>query len=702
MSWTESCRSGALWTGLAIIAVAYVCMSRPRRRRTAAASADFGSFLKQRPRSAAPTEFGAFLKDGGTVLGDPGVDDGEREEMEEAAPEGAVRVAVLFGTEYGFSKEIAETLGARLKGTGAYWPAVADMADFPEGYPLNSEQVVLVVCSTQGDGVPPPEARDFCDWLFGGGAGDLSGLHFSVCALGDSSYPHYCQCGKKVDAALGSGTGQRLVPRHDVDREDWTTVNSWIDNILEALPTLSLLTIAEQGGTVPNCGAKKATRARWSKNRPFHAKVLEIKGLCNVTSQGDKNTVCAILDLADSGLEYVPGDALGIYPTNSPKHVEELLSVLRADGGLSVAPPQWHYDGDVFEDEMELREVLLHCCDLRSPKPDLFSLLLDCLPPEMRHTAKVARSAGQGERAKILNGWRKDTSAAFNAHCNGTSTNGLSSAGSDCAVKEALLLKALAEDVKAREAYLEVRHVVDVLEDFPSAKPTVQQVISCLRPLQPRLYSISTSPCECPTQVGITVAEVRYATLGKARIGVASTYVSERLEVGACVPVYVSRNPDFRLPPDVSTPIIMVGPGTGIAPFRAFILQRLRAAHAEGQPQGRCVLYFGCRRRDQDFLYRDALEAWAAQGDITLHTAFSREQSHKVYVQQRLRETGESVWELLEAGAHFYVCGDANSMAGEVERALLDIVKAHSPGGGPRAYLDRLAEEGRYQRDVWF
>lgn len=202
------------------------------------------------------------------------------------------------------------------------------------------------------------------------------------------------------------------------------------------------------------------------------------------------------------------------------------------------------------------------------------------------------------------------------------------------------------------------------------------------------------------------------------------------MEPGTLLPVFISKNPDFRLPQNPATPIIMVGPGTGLAPFRSFILQRLleqqqqqdtAAAAAAGGGCGPMHLFFGCRRRDQDFLYGQQLQQWHEQGALTLHTAFSREDASKVYVQQRLREAGAEVWRLLEAGGHFYVCGDAGSMAGAVETALLDIIAQHIGAGkaaaaageqeaaaaaaaqsAAQAYLKQLSDSGRYERDVWF
>lgn len=184
------------------------------------------------------------------------------------------------------------------------------------------------------------------------------------------------------------------------------------------------------------------------------------------------------------------------------------------------------------------------------------------------------------------------------------------------------------------------------------------------------------------------------------------------MQAGDHLPIFISKNPDFRLPEDPATPIVMVGPGTGLAPFRSFILQRLLQHQQEQQntqrpaaAAGPMHLFFGCRRRDQDFLYGQQLQQWHDSGVITLHTAFSRESSIKVYVQQRLKEASDAVWELLEVGGHFYVCGDAGSMAGAVEVALLDIIQHHQEQGTrdtARLYLEGLAAAGRYQRDVWF
>lgn len=215
------------------------------------------------------------------------------------------------------------------------------MADHPEGYDLAAEQAALLVCSTQGDGVPPTEAREFCDWLTGGKAGALPKLHYSVLALGDTSYPHFCRCGRTLDAALATAGATALAPRVDIDKEDWPAIDGWLSAVQAALPALGLRSISETG--VPGAGAAAgagdssaaaaAKRGRHSKARPYLARVAALESLCAVADKkADKDTVRVEFDLGASGLEYAPGDALGIYPTNAP----EVLWVVVVYGLLAV------------------------------------------------------------------------------------------------------------------------------------------------------------------------------------------------------------------------------------------------------------------------------------------------------------------------------------------------------------------------------
>ncbi|MEW5309841.1 MAG: hypothetical protein WDW38_001692 [Sanguina aurantia] len=600
-----------------------------------------------------------------------------------------VRVVVLYGTEFGFSKEIAEKLCLQLKEAKTYWPVLVDMADHPTGYELSKEQAVFAVCSTQGDGVPPTEARDFCQWLFAGKAGDLSSLNFSVCALGDRTYQHFCRCGKLIDAALEKAGAKQLVDRVDVNKEDWKAVNAWLEAVVLQLGLQKLKTLGELGGVFTESASEHSAVRRFGKSRPFAATVLATQGLCNLSSTLDKNTVRVEFDLEGSGLTYLPGDALGIYPSNPAQAVAELLEVLRTKGSLAVPPPSWHYEDAAVDSTtrvMPLGQALLKAYDLRSPKPDLLQALLTLITAHLKEAVAIPTP----EQA--------EAEGAPSAH------------------DQEARLQALIADEALHAKYFAERHVIDVLLDFSAARMDATQLLPHLRQLQPRLYSISSSPLEHPTRVQTTVAEVKYETRGRARVGICSTHLSERCQVGSTLPVYIHKNADFRLPEDPSTPIIMVGPGTGLAPFRSFILQRLlergasdTASEAAGPDavtteRGQMVLFFGCRRSDQDYLYGDVLDGWAAEGRLTLFNAFSRQQAEKVYVQQRVRENGELLWKLLQQGAHFYVCGDASSMAGAVEVALLEVIAERQDLGAAAAaeYLAELSRVDRYQRDVWF
>jgi sulfite reductase (NADPH) flavoprotein alpha-component len=258
--------------------------------------------------------------------------------------------------------------------------------------------------------------------------------------------------------------------------------------------------------------------------------------------------------------------------------------------------------------------------------------------------------------------------------------------------------KALArgEDPDGDAAHLDV---LGALQKFAGIRPDPEALIEVLEPLQPRLYSISSSPRTNPGRVSLTVDAVQYEALGRQRLGVASTWLGGRVGASDEVLVYVQKAHNFALPADGATPIVMVGPGTGIAPFRAFLHERMATAAA-----GPAWLFFGHQREAHDFFYRDEWEMLRQRGVLTnLSLAWSRDGAQKVYVQQRIREAGAELWSWLDRGGHFYVCGDAKKMARDVEAAVRDVASAH--GGmsaeGAVAYLARLKNEGRYQADVY-
>ncbi len=341
------------------------------------------------------------------------------------------------------------------------------------------------------------------------------------------------------------------------------------------------------------------------------------------------------ISLAGSGLAYEVGDALGVMPTNCPALVEDILRALNRDGEEAVPAP----DGG----EVPLRAALLRHYEITKIPAQLLKVV--------------------AERS------------------------------SDKTLSELMIPEA--KDALAH--YLWGREIIDLLADFSSVTFAPAEFVSHLRKLQPRLYSISSSLHAFPGQVHLTVAAVRYDSFGRQRKGVCSTFLADRSAGTAPVFVHVSKG--FRLPASGDTPIIMVGPGTGIAPFRAFLHDR-RARGAKGKNW----LFFGDQKASTDFLYREELEGMLADGHLTrLDTAFSRDQEAKIYVQQRMAENAAELWAWLQDGAHFYVCGDAQRMAKDVDAALHKV--AETAGGlspeGAADFVQKLKSDKRYMRDVY-
>ncbi|MBV9561971.1 MAG: sulfite reductase subunit alpha [Bradyrhizobium sp.] len=350
----------------------------------------------------------------------------------------------------------------------------------------------------------------------------------------------------------------------------------------------------------------------------------------------EKDTRHVVLDATDGELHYEVGDSLGIKARNDPGLVAAIIECLGASPDTPVQSP----DGV----ERPLIEALSEACEIRRISDEAVEVL--------------ASRAHDREESRILQAMAE----------------GYPGVGPDNA------------------------DLLDLLEAFPSARPPLSELISALDPLLPRLYSIASSPKATPREVHLAVGVVRYKLRARDRGGVASTFLSDRLPPGNTVPVYISKSESFRLPAS-DKPVIMIGPGTGIAPFRAFLEER-QATGAKGHNW----LFFGNQRRAQDFLFEDELTGYCRDGLLTrLDTAFSRDQAHKIYVQHRMLENASELWAWLEDGAYLYVCGDAEKMARDVDRGLTYIIakEGHMDAAGAKAYLARLAREGRYLRDVY-
>lgn len=367
---------------------------------------------------------------------------------------------------------------------------------------------------------------------------------------------------------------------------------------------------------------------------PFPATV---RGVRAVTKPGSaKETIHIDYSLEGSGLTYTTGDALGVFPCNDPALVDALINALGLDAAETVALP----DGAVAT----LRDALIGAYDITSLK--------------------------------------KGTLTKWNAVANSEK------------------LAAIIADKDAVKDFCWGRDLLDLAQDpeMTAKFENATAFVSILSKLTPRLYSIASSPDAVPGQVSLCVGAVRYNSQNRRRGGVCSTYMADRLQAGDTVKVFVHSNKNFRLPEDGNTPIIMVGPGTGIAPFRAFWQQRV-ADNATGANW----LFFGNPYKATDGCYEDEIAPLVESGKLKLSVAWSRDQAHKIYVQNLMEEAGAEIWQWLENGAAVYMCGDANRMAKDVEKALLSIIATHGNRTEDEAaeYLKNMKAAKRYQKDVY-
>ncbi|ADE14448.1 sulfite reductase (NADPH) flavoprotein, alpha chain [Nitrosococcus halophilus Nc 4] len=539
-------------------------------------------------------------------------------------------VTVLFGSQTGNAEKLAEMLCQRLSAAG-FTPTLQNMGSYKTRQ-LKREDYLFVIVSTHGEGDPPDNAEAFHEFLHGKKAPKLDSLRFSVLALGDSSYEHFCKTGQDFDTRLEALGGQRFYPRMDCDVDYDDSAEAWIDGILKSLSDeLSTPAAVTTGSAV----AVPATTSSYSRKNPFPAALLEN---LKITGRGSSKDVRHVeLSLEGSSLSFEPGDSLGIVPSNCPELVAELMEVAGLDPKAVVS--------DAKKETTTLEEALSHSYEITTiTRPFL---------------EKYATFAESRELGRLLQ-----------------------------------------EENRAQlRDFIYGREIIDVVRGYPLRGITAEQFIGLLRKLPPRLYSIASSYQANPDEVHLTVGVVRYQSHGRSRKGVATTFLSERVPEDGTVPVYVDSNKNFRLPEDSATPIIMVGPGTGVAPFRAFLEER-----EVTEASGRNWLFFGDRHFHTDFLYQREWLDYRKNGLLTrIDVAFSRDEEKKTYVQHRMLENSRELYAWLEEGAYFYVCGDAEYMAPDVHEALLSIVEKESRVSREKAveYVRDLQQSRRYQRDVY-
>ncbi|KAG2496114.1 hypothetical protein HYH03_005717 [Edaphochlamys debaryana] len=601
-------------------------------------------------------------------------------------------VRILFGTQTGTAERFSKQLGNELRSRYGESTSV-DVRDV-ETYKserLASEKCVVLCMATYGDGEPTDNAAVFYNWLLkeaeavdaGEKEASLTGVSYAVFGLGNKQYEHFNAVGKKVFKSLKTLGATPVCRRGDGDDDGVIDddFEKWTAEFLDALDKSDDLVgkrIDQNGGvhtvSVPTyavdvlpAGSASAAQPFPSGtgkdvHSPFWAKITTVKELH--TSQSDRSCVHVEVDVSGSGISYEAGDHIAVFAQNGDDIVAKVAELLGFDLNALIRvslPANTASANDLpppFPGPLSVKTALAYFADvLSTPHRDALAAL-STFAADREEAAKLALMGSTSPAGK----------AEFSKYIGTTK-----------------------------------RSLLEVLQAFPSAKPTIGAFFGCIAPrLQPRFYSISSSPKPHPTSVHITCAVVRdEMPTGRIHEGVASTWLA-RHGAGTTVPVFV-RHSHFRLPKAAETPVVMVGPGTGLAPFRGFLQERA-ALSASGAKLGPAHLFFGCRSRAHDYIYQAELEGFLAGGVLSdLHLAFSREASAKDYVQHHIERRGADLWALLERGAHLYVCGDAKHMAKDVHRAIIALVQAGRGCSGTEAegFVKELTDSGRYQRDVW-
>jgi sulfite reductase (NADPH) flavoprotein alpha-component len=550
-------------------------------------------------------------------------------------------LTILFSSQTGNAKALAAKLAdsARAVGIEVNFKNVAEY----KAKSLKSETHLLIVTSTNGEGEAPDDAIAFHEFLFSKKAPKLPNLNYSVLSLGDSSYEFFCQTGKDFDERLAALGAKQVAPRVDCDLDYDDEAQAWSLTVIESLKETL---VTEQDTTVVNLpvhhdSQQSNSASLYNKQNPYTASLMVSQKITGRDSNKDVRHI--EIDLADSGLTYQPGDALGVWFENSAVLVDELLQALNFNADEKIT---LKLSGE--EKSWSLKEALIHHLEITQTAP------------------------------------------AFIDFWAGVSSNEM--------------LVALVADKNAVREYSAKHQIVDVIKQAPLAVETkvdAQAFVNGLRKLTPRLYSIASSQAEVEEEVHLTLGVVSYQHQGNLRLGGASGFLAQALtDADECqVKVFIEHNDNFRLPENGDVPVIMIGPGTGVAPFRSFMQER-EAAEANGDNW----MFFGDQTFTQDFLYQVEWQSYLKSGLLTkMDVAFSRDQAEKVYVQDRLKENAEQVFAWLERGAHLYVCGDANRMAKDVHQTLLEIIIEQGGLNNEQAedYLKALRSNKRYQKDVY-
>lgn len=559
------------------------------------------------------------------------------------------RIAVLYASQSGTAEGLARKLAKELKAQG-HVPAVSTLVGYASAA-LAAEKYALLIASTYGDGDAPEGVQPFYEQLCLEHFPRFENLSYAVLALGDRHYEHFCKFGTELDAKLAALGANRLCSRVDCDVDVNEPFEQWKAALMPRLRESAAKREARSSGPNPSetdlldVSVREIPSVELSpaRSNSAHVPSRENPALAPIVDKKNlahRDSIKATLHLAFSiegtGIQYEAGDSCGVIPHNDAGLVAEILQSLRFNGNEQV---QFGKAG--------------------------ITTLHDALTNHFQITR--------------LNRKTVSDYAALG--------------------KCASLLDLVAPEHRAQlDAYIFDRGLIDLLLEFPAVIGDPAELVAMLPKLTPRLYSISSSPVAHAGEIHTTVAVVRYSSHNRDRGGVCSTLFADRASIADRLPIYIQPNKKFRLP-KADAPIIMIGPGTGIAPFRAFLHER-RALGAKGKNW----LFFGERSAKTDFLYREELEGMRADGHLTrLDTAFSRDQGDKVYVQDKMTEQAPQFWSWLQNGASVYVCGDASRMAKDVHATLQSIVEKQGGMSSQAAeeYVQFMKEEHRYHRDVY-
>ena len=532
-------------------------------------------------------------------------------------------VHILYGSQTGTAESVAYDAAAMAKTQGL--KAVVNSMDAIDSIAFVTMDTVLIVTSTYGEGEMPDNAQLLWEAVNADTMPRLEKLHYSVLALGDTSYDLFCQAGIDWDNRLAELGATRIYERVDCDVAYEAPAESWMRSVI---PQLS------NGSAIDENAPVTLVPAQYSRKNPFPASLLVNRLL--TAADSSKETRHYEIAIAGSGLSYEAGDALCVLPTNCPELVSDIIQAIGCNGD-ELEP----VNGEVTR----LQDALRTQFEIKTPSKKLVQ--------------EIATRSGNQELNGILSTGDKDQLAN----------------------------------------YLWGRDSLDLLRQNPSCEFTAAEFIALLKPLQHRAYSISSSGNAYPDSVHLTVASVRYDHYDRQHKGVCSTFLADLVDEKTEVRCFFTANKVFRVPDDNSLPMIMVGPGTGIAPFRAFLQERQYR-----KATGKNWLFFGDRNEETDFIYRDELLSLQQDGVLTrLELAFSRDQVKKCYVQDRMREYGKELFAWLEQGGYFFVCGDAYRMAKDVDKALLEVIADHGKLSEQQAidYVNQLKKNKRYVRDVY-